>query len=149
MAHPKPLQAALMATPDDTEAQFYEALQQADLERLMAVWADDDEIACVHPGSGRLVGSIAIRLSFQEILAQGPLDVRPVRVRRLSLPNCEIHHVLEQVRVETPTEVRLAHAITTNVYVKTPLGWRMVLHHASPGSDTELHESDTQPAVLH
>ena len=30
------------------EAQLYEALQQADIDRLMAVWADDDEV----PGGG-------------------------------------------------------------------------------------------------
>jgi hypothetical protein len=32
------------ATPDDTEAAFYEALQQGDIERLMACWSDEDEI---------------------------------------------------------------------------------------------------------
>ena len=33
-----------MSSPEDIEQQFYEALQQGDIERLMAVWADDDEI---------------------------------------------------------------------------------------------------------
>ena len=46
--------AALMALPDEVEAQFYEALQQADLDKLMALWSDDDEIACVHPGGLRV-----------------------------------------------------------------------------------------------
>ena len=54
MSRPKAL--APFASPDDTEQQFYEALQRADLDKLMSVWSDDDEIACVHPGgsvSGR------------------------------------------------------------------------------------------------
>ena len=45
----RPPKVALMTTPDETEAQFYEALQRGDLDRVMAVWADDDDIACIHP----------------------------------------------------------------------------------------------------
>ena len=33
-----------LASPDDIEQQFYEALQRGDIERLMAVWSDDEEI---------------------------------------------------------------------------------------------------------
>ena len=47
MVRPKPQTAALMASPEDIEAQFYEALQQADLDRLMAVWADGRFPVCV------------------------------------------------------------------------------------------------------
>ena len=61
MARPPLLPTALTGTPDDAEAQFYEALQQGDIERLMALWADDDEIFCVHPGGPRMVGAAAIR----------------------------------------------------------------------------------------
>ena len=56
MPRAKAQTAALLASPDDVEAQFYEALQQADLDKLMAVWADDDEIVCVHPGGPRVIG---------------------------------------------------------------------------------------------
>ena len=43
MSRLKPPKAALLANADDVEAQFYEALQQADLDKLMALWSDDDE----------------------------------------------------------------------------------------------------------
>ena len=65
MMRPKPLTAALMASPDDAEAQLYEALQTGDIDKLMATWADDDDIACVHPGGVRLVGAGPIRASFE------------------------------------------------------------------------------------
>ena len=71
MPRSKPPAAALLATPDDVEAQFYEALQQADLDKLMAVWSDDDDIACVHPGGPRVQGHAAIRASFEAIFANG------------------------------------------------------------------------------
>jgi hypothetical protein len=49
------LQAAnLEGNADDVEAAFYDALQNADIEKLMACWADEDEIVCIHPGGLRL-----------------------------------------------------------------------------------------------
>ena len=65
MIPPKAKAAVLLASPDDIEAQFYEALQRGDIERLMAVWSDDDEIVCVHPGGPRVVGPGAIRTTFE------------------------------------------------------------------------------------
>ena len=51
------LQAAnLEGDADDIEAAFYQALQNADIEKLMACWADEDEIVCIHPGGPRVVG---------------------------------------------------------------------------------------------
>ncbi len=61
---------------DDIEQQFYEALQHGDLERLMAVWADDDDIVCVHPGGPRLVGAAAIRASFEAMFGQRRASMR-------------------------------------------------------------------------
>ena len=54
MPRPKPPPIA-PASPDEVEQQFYEALQSGDIDALMAVWADDDDIFCVHPGGPRVV----------------------------------------------------------------------------------------------
>ena len=81
---PRPPAAALFASPDDVEAAFYEALQRGDLDALMALWADDDEVVCVHPGGGgRLVGPAAIRASFEAIFAHSGIPVVPEQVHRL------------------------------------------------------------------
>ena len=74
-----PPAAALHGSADDVEAQFYEALQRADIDKLMAVWADDDEIVCVHPGGGRAIGAAAIRATFEAVFANGGVAVRPTR----------------------------------------------------------------------
>ncbi|MEY8875428.1 MAG: nuclear transport factor 2 family protein [Leptothrix sp. (in: b-proteobacteria)] len=149
MARPRMLEAALLATPDDTEAQFYEALQHADLEHLMAVWAEDDDIACVHPGGTRLLGSTAVRAGFEQLFGQGAIDTRPVQVRRVQTAHFAVHHVVEQVRMVTSQGTQIGHVLATNVYVKTLQGWRLLTHHASPGSGLELHDSGELPAVLH
>jgi ketosteroid isomerase-like protein len=147
--------AAMMASVDDVEAQFYDALASGDLERLMAVWSDDDEPACVHPGGPRLVGQAAIRASFEAILSQGALPVRVHAVRRSDSAGCSIHHVVERLDVATAEGTRTAWVLATNVYWKTPLGWRMVLHHASPGTMQEAapaamaDSADGGPSTLH
>src|SRR5438132_1259426 len=52
------LQAAnLDGDADEIEAAFYDALQNGDLEKLMACWADEDEIVCIHPGGPREGGA--------------------------------------------------------------------------------------------
>ena len=56
--------AAVGGMADDIEASFYEALQTADIEKLMACWADEDDVVCVHPGGPRLIGLGAIRSAF-------------------------------------------------------------------------------------
>lgn len=149
MGRPKPPDVALIGTPDDTEHQFYDALQRGDIDRLMAAWADEDDIVCVHPNGPRVVGPAAIRAAFDGMFANGAIDAHPEKVRRVQTDSAAIHSVLERIQVLTEDGPQVAWVIATNVYVKTPLGWRLVAHHASPGTDTELPEIGDAPAVLH
>ena len=138
-----------MASVDDVEAQFYEALQQGDIEKLMAVWSDEDEIVCVHPGGPRVVGPGAIRSTFESIFANGAIEVKHDNVKRVDGPGCAVHNVMERVAVRTPEGEQFAWVIATNVYIKSGQGWRLVVHHASPGSTHELPEIVDTPSVLH
>jgi ketosteroid isomerase-like protein len=141
--------AALLASVDDVENQFYEALQRGDIEQLMSIWSDDDDVACVHPGGPRVVGHGAVRASFDAIFAGGSIPVRPEQVRRVGNAGCSVHHVLERVDVATAEGLQTAWVLATNVYLKTPQGWRLVLHHASPGSPREAQEVTDAPSTLH
>ena len=148
MVDPKAALAAI-GSPDETEAQFYEALQQGDIDKLMAVWSDDDEIVCVHPGGPRLVGPAAIRAAFDSMFSHGAIDVHADKVRRLHSQASAVHSVLERVQVMTQQGPQSAWVIATNVYLKSALGWRLVAHHASPGTQNELREVVDAPSVLH
>ncbi|MBP7565859.1 MAG: nuclear transport factor 2 family protein [Burkholderiaceae bacterium] len=141
--------AALGGSVDDIETAFYDALQRADIDALMAVWADEDDVFCVHPGGPRLVGTAAIRAAFELMFANGSIDVQADRVRRVESLTSSVHSVLERIRVLTPEGPREAWVAATNVYHKTAQGWRMVAHHASPGSPHEVAEVAERPAVLH
>lgn len=143
-------QAAIVGgSADDIEAAFYEALQAADIERLMACWADDDEIVCVHPGGPRVVGPGAIRATFDAIFSNGSIRAWPEQVRKVEALASVVHNVLERVEVLTESGPAQAWVLATNVYHKTAQGWRMVAHHASPGSRSEAQEINEAPQVLH
>lgn len=149
MPKAKPIAAFAGASADETEAAFYGALQSADLELLMACWSDDDEIVCIHPGGPRIVGPVAIRSTFESIFANGSIQARAEHVRKIGGLASAVHSVLERVEVQTPNGPVQAYVVATNIYHKTAQGWRMVLHHASPGSQSEVQEIHAAPQVLH
>jgi len=133
---------------DDTEAAFYDALQLGDIDKLMACWADEEDIVCVHPGGGRQVGVQAIRSAFAALFAHGTVRAHIEHIRRVETLGASVHSVLERIEVMTDDGPAHARVIATNVYLKTPLGWRLVAHHASPGTLQEPVSNDI-PSVLH
>ena len=140
---------ALNGSADEVEARFYEAMLAGDVERLMACWADDEEVVCVHPGGARLCGVGAIRSTFEAMFANGNVRVTPERVRKIEALASAVHNLVERIEVQGPQGMVQAYLLATNVYHKTPQGWRMVLHHASPGSLSDLADLEAAPQVLH
>jgi ketosteroid isomerase-like protein len=141
--------ASLDGDADEVEAAFYEALQTADLDKLMACWADEDDIVCVHPGGPRVVGPVAIRATFEAMFANGSIRAWPERVRKTVSVASAVHNLLERVEVLAAGRPQHAWVIATNVYHRTAQGWRMVAHHASPGTASEIQEVSDAPSVLH
>jgi ketosteroid isomerase-like protein len=123
----------LRSSADETEAAFYDALSRSDIDALMALWAEDEEVVCIHPGSTRLVGHALIRASFEAIFERGTVNIRPVQLHVTRNMMTAIHSIIEEVR-RSPRNAEMApdvHILCTNVYIKTPRGWQMTLHHAS------------------
>lgn len=150
MRKSKLLAAGLDGDADDVEAAFYEALRNGDIDKLMECWADEDEIFCIHPGGPRVVGPIAIRATFEAMFANGgSIRAWPERVRKTqSVASC-VHNVVERLEVLTPSGLTNAWVIATNVYHRTAQGWRMVAHHASPGTTDDIQEVAGTPSMLH
>lgn len=144
------LQAAnLDGDAEEVEAAFYDALQNGDIEKLMACWADEDEIVCIHPGGPRVIGPVAIRATFEAMFANGSVRAWPQQCRKVQALASAVHNVLERVEVLGTGGPTQAWVIATNVYHKTAQGWRMVAHHASPGTTSEIQEVSGSPQVLH
>ena len=149
MRKPKVPPASLGGNADEIEAAFYEALQRGDLDKLMACWSDEDDIVCVHSGGGRLVGAATISAAFEAMFANGTIRAQPEKVRKVESLGASVHSVLERIEVLTDEGPRHAYVVATNVYHKTVQGWRMVAHHASPGTPREMQEISDTPTVLH
>jgi ketosteroid isomerase-like protein len=137
----------ILETPDETEAAFYEAISRADVEALMALWADEEDIVCIHPGAPRLVGHASIRASWESIFERGGVQIRPVQLHVTQNVMTSVHNVIEEVH-RTASRKQDIHILATNVYLKTPHGWRIVTHHASivPG---EAPTDISVTALLH
>jgi ketosteroid isomerase-like protein len=140
----------LFTTALEVESAFYDALDRADVDALMALWSDDEEVVCVHPGGPRLLGVEAVRAAWSEVLSNGGLHIRVVQRTVLANLSCAVHHVIEQIQVEDGGKVQTVNVAATNVYFKTPSGWRLVAHHASPaGQDVEPHLPQANLRSLH
>ena len=136
-------------TAQDAENAFYEALERADLEAMMAVWAEDEEIVCVHPTGPRLVGHAQVRESWQRIFSGGGVRIHVTQRVATQAMMVAVHNVQENA--PAPAGKREGAAVAaTNVYLRTAAGWRMIVHHAShrPGQP-ESGRADNPPKILH
>ena len=128
----------IFPTAQDAENAFYEALERCDLDGMMAVWAEDEDIVCVHPGGPRLNGQDQVRESWARIFAAGPrARVHTTQQVAISGMMLAVHSVHENFSVEGEAAQRLGDVVpvpvvATNVYLRTAAGWRMIVHHASP-----------------
>jgi ketosteroid isomerase-like protein len=140
----------LFPTPQDCETAFYEALERADLDAMMAVWADEDEIYCIHPGGPRIVGQQAIRDVYRQLFAGGPrFSVQLAHQVHIHAMMLAVHTVHEFITIAGQGAVRNPIA-ATNIYQRTANGWRMMGHHASPVPELERPQTRTErPKVLH
>lgn len=140
----------MFATPQETEDAFYEALEHADLARLMQVWSDDEEVVCIHPGGLRIVGLKAVEESWQAILASGPLHIRPMRPVVMQSMASAVHILVEHVGSARGPHDGYVSCYATNIYHKGPTGWRMVMHHASAApAEAGLLDLHDVPDMLH
>ncbi len=148
------MKKTLYATAQDAESAFYEALTKSDLDAMMSVWADDDDIYCVHPGGARLSGVERVRESWRQIFASGQtLRFQLREQQHVQGMMLSVHSVYEYITVAGEQRPR-GPVIATNVYLRTERGWRMVAHHASPapataGAEPEPEPRRAQPKTLH
>ena len=142
----------MFRTPKETEAAFYAALEQADLDAMMDVWADDDNIACVHPMGPRLEGLHEITDSWRRIFNGGArMSFRISDVQALTQGDVAVHVLHENITVASRSSESTV--LATNVYRLIGDSWHMVLHHASPApsaqEEEEEDEDQDEQKVLH
>ena len=120
-----------MADPEDADraavtaanGEFYRAFGTGDIEAMDALWADREEVACIHPGWPPVRGRADVMASWRGILSDPPEPA--------VLPAEEQVYLMGEAAMvvcyETIGEVCLA---ATNMFLREGGAWRLVHHHA-------------------
>jgi ketosteroid isomerase-like protein len=136
----KPRTPSIYTSPQDAALAFYQAIETRDIEAMMAAWADDEDIVCIHPGGPRLEGSEAVRALREKIFAaDSRFTFRLDQVVLIETVGLAMQSAVEHVTTANPASSGAA--IATNVFLRTPSGWRIVCHHASPAPAVMVSEA--------
>jgi ketosteroid isomerase-like protein len=136
-------------TPEAAESAFYAAFEARDIDAMMAVWASDDSIACIHPLAAPLNGRAAVSAGWRSMFeAAGQFRIQIEIAHQIREGSQVIRIVREYLHIGQEAEPRPP-ILATNVYRKEADGWRMVLHHASPLQVGGTPPAHTPPVVLH
>jgi ketosteroid isomerase-like protein len=144
----------IYASAQEAEAAFYDAFGKSDLDAMMSVWADDEEVYCVHPAGPRICGVENVRESWRRLFTNGQSLAFQLRARHeIHGMMIAIHSVYEQITVAGQGASRTP-MLATNIYLRTDRGWRMVAHHAAPAPApatpaTPEAEPKRTPKTLH
>ena len=118
-------------TADYTEAAFYNAFANCDLDAMSIVWSND-EVVCIHPGSVALVGREAVMRSWTHILTNAQLPELQYKVLSRISRNDLAVHVVEEYIASAGDPVATTLVLATNVYYRSDdAGWLLLEHHAS------------------
>ena len=130
---------------EDVNATFYQAFETADLDAMRELWLDDPDALCVHPGALPVRGTGPIGRSWAVIMANTPYiqffltDVEVSLREGVASVTCT-ENVLTGDASADPDSFGGGKAVATNVFVRTPDGWRLWIHHASPVLSADNHE---------
>lgn len=136
------------ATPQEAEKAFYLAFEQVDPTAMLAVWDDGADVTCIHPMGQALSGRDAVARGWRDILASGHrMHFTLIPLQFTEHGDLAVSLVYEHIRVDEETQARPP-ILATNVYRRTPSGWRIMVHHASPAV-VNLEEAQHTPRSLH
>ena len=117
---------------------LYEAFENADVDRMAAVWddLDPDAVVCVHPGWPMLRGRPQVLRSWSAVMAGTEYvqffltDVQVSVEGDTAVVTCT-ENILTSVE-EMGLRRGNAAVAATNVFRRRGDGWRLQVHHGSP-----------------
>ncbi len=119
------------ATPQAAEDAYYDAIDDHDIDALMAVWEESDEVLCLLPMMPAQRGKSAIRQVWSNLLQPGTdLDIEVIHLNWIETAEMAIHLLEERVRVPQQNEAQPVYA--SNIYRKNGQGWYLLMHQNSP-----------------
>ncbi|GAA1608310.1 nuclear transport factor 2 family protein [Nonomuraea sp. NPDC048882] len=143
------------AAIETVNQEFYTAIESADLDKMTEIWAEDttdDQVSCVHPGWTLLTGRSEVLRSWALIMANTTYiqfvltDVNTTVLGDVAVLTC-VENILTAGE-EGEASFAAGKVVASNVYLRTPQGWRLWMHHGSPvlqGDDDEEEEGELEP----
>lgn len=125
-------------SPDEAESSFYAAFEHLDLELMKATWHKSNETFCVHPGGPVHQGYEEVIKTWDFILkGTDSVSIAYNILSKQSNADLEIHLVEEKIG---PQDDQVT-ILSTNTYIHTDEGWRILSHH------TSLPPAEKKPAT--
>ena len=103
---------------------FYAAFRSGDMRAMAAVWAEDHEIVCLHPGAGPIIGRAEVLESWRQIL-RNPTPITAIEPRVVLTGESSAFVTCFEV-------IGDGALIATNIFLRQGRLWRMVHHQAGP-----------------
>ncbi|ALK31795.1 nuclear transport factor 2 family protein [Burkholderia plantarii] len=123
--------ARLFEAAADTLNAYYQAVADANLDALMALWIDEDFASCIWSDGAHLHGLEQIRSGFGEHLSSQPVTIEPLDIRVYDSLGTVVYTVAEAHQYADPAaEPDMVFA--TYVMIHERGEWRIAHIHASP-----------------
>lgn len=117
----------------DVEDVYYDAIEEADLDKMMSVWADFDDIACLLPMLPMRLGTSAVRELWQRNFEQQvSIEITVHHLHWIEQGDIAIH-LLEEVVMAPGSPQRPPPIYACNIFLRDGYGWRLLQHINSPG----------------
>jgi len=117
--------------------ELYAAFEEADLDRMEAVWDDGDDVRCIHPGWPALVGRARVMRSWSVLMANTTYiqffltGVTTQVDGDVAVVTCE-ENILTGIDDPDGGLGGSQQVLATNVFRRRGQRWRLWMHHASP-----------------
>jgi len=118
-------------TAQEAEDAFYDALEERDQTKMMAVWDDSPDIALLLPMQALVTGG-KVRDLLRDLLRSAmELELQIKHIQWVEIGELAIHYVEEQPEGPPGSAVPPLYAV--NIYRRRgESGWTMILHQNAP-----------------
>jgi ketosteroid isomerase-like protein len=116
---------------------FYEAFESLEIQRMAAVWRQDEAVQCIHPGWPRLIGWRAVCDSWIRIFNNTRSMTFQITDTKIMVQGSVAWVVCaERITMIIDEELQETQVLATNIFQRGDRArddsWFMVLHHGSP-----------------
>lgn len=112
---------------------YYKAFENFDLELMSQVWANTNDVVCIHPGWEILIGWEKVREGWNKIFMDDSFLKFTIRnTNTIILDNIGIVSCIEEIFVSAKDTISQTFIATTNLFKETQDGLKLFYHHSSP-----------------